>query len=221
MTNRLVPPNSKSLLQQLPKSEKKRLLDLVKLEKAAEAEGFSCIAGIDEAGRGPLAGPVVAAACIFKEPLFFPGINDSKLLSPKKREQLFLELTNHPNVLYGIGIISHTIIDEINILQATHRAMHEAIANLKEEPDYLLVDGLQLKISTPSRKVIKGDRLSQTIAAASIIAKETRDALMLDYHQKYPEYGFDAHKGYGTKRHRDALKEHGFSPIHRRSFSLK
>lgn len=194
--------------------------DLFKLERAAKAQGFEKVAGIDEAGRGPLAGPVVAACCLFLDDLDFDGINDSKLLSPKKREQLFHAITTNPSVIYGVGIISHSVIDEINILQATHKAMHEAVEEMAEKPDYLLVDGLQLKHKIPSQKVIKGDRLSQTIMAAAIIAKETRDRIMLDYHQKYPEYGFDAHKGYGTKRHRQALMELGPTPIHRQSFNL-
>ncbi len=206
--------------RQLLKSEQKRLLELVKLEREALSQGFSSIAGIDEAGRGPLAGPVVAAACIFKKQLFFPGINDSKLLLAKKREQLFLEISENEHVLYGVGIVSHTIIDEINILQATHRAMHEAVANLAEKPDFLLVDGLQLKGKIPSLKVIHGDRLSQIIAAASIIAKTVRDRLMLAYHEEYPEYGFDTHKGYGTQKHRTAVEKFGLCPIHRRSFSF-
>jgi len=212
--------NFKNPSKQLLKSEQERLLELVKLEREALSQGFSSIAGIDEAGRGPLAGPVVAAACIFKKQLFFPGINDSKLLSAKKREQLFLQLTENENVLYGVGIVSHTIIDEINIFQATVRAMHEAVANLAEKPDFLLVDGLQLKSEIPSLKVIRGDRLSQIIAAASIIAKTVRDRLMLAYHEEYPEYGFDAHKGYGTQKHREAVEKHGLCPIHRRSFSF-
>ena len=199
----------------------RRRSELSKLEEAAKAQGFERVAGIDEAGRGPLAGPVVAAACFFKEDLFFPGINDSKLLSPKKREQLFCALTSHPSVLYGVGVVSHIVIDEINILQATHRAMHEAVEKLPEEPDFLLVDGLQLKHPIPSQKVIKGDRLSQSIMAAAIIAKETRDQLMHEMHKKYPEYGFDSHKGYGTQKHREALQRYGLSSIHRKSFSWK
>lgn len=196
--------------------------ELDRLENLARSKGFEEVAGIDEAGRGPLAGPVVAACCLFKKRgLYFPGINDSKLLSSKKREQLFFDLTNHDDVLFGVGIVSHSVIDKINILQATHRAMHEAIANMPQKPDYLLVDGLQLKHEIFSQKVIRGDQLSQVIMAAAIIAKVSRDRLMLQYHEEYPQYGFDAHKGYGTAKHRKALEEYGPSPIHRMSFTLK
>lgn len=190
------------------------------MERGLEKLGYKKIAGVDEAGRGPLAGPVVAAACLFRKPLFFPGVNDSKLLTALKRKRLFSELMDHPDVIFSLGVVSHEEIDAINIYQATLKAMHFAIASLAEEPDFLLVDGMNLKLSTPSRKVVHGDRLSQLIAAASIIAKESRDQIMLKYHEEYPVYGFDAHKGYGTAKHRAALKKYGLSPIHRRSFRL-
>ncbi|HRD55061.1 MAG TPA: ribonuclease HII [Parachlamydiaceae bacterium] len=199
--------------------EKMRLLELVIFEKNALKNGFRVIAGVDEAGRGPLAGPVVACACIIPEGLFFPGINDSKQLSAKKREDLFLELTSNAKVLYGIGEISHFEIDSINIYQATIAAMHRAIANLKSKPDYLLVDGMMLSYKgIPAEKIIKGDAKSQSIAAASIIAKETRDKKMQEFHEMWPQYGFDSHKGYGTKKHRDAIEKYGPCPIHRLSF---
>ncbi len=202
------------------KIEWKRLQVLNQHEEAARSEGFSIIAGIDEAGRGPLAGPVVAAACIIPEGVFFLGIDDSKKLLPKVRQKLFEQLVNDQRISFGIGISSHEEIDQINILQATIVAMQRAIANLSITPHLLLVDGRQkLNISIPSKYIIRGDSASQSIAAASIIAKETRDGMMLDYHQKWPEYKFDQHKGYGTALHLEALDKHGPSPIHRRSFA--
>lgn len=179
----------------LPKSEQKRLLKLVEFETRLRKQGFRRIAGVDEAGRGPLAGPVVAAACVIGERHFFPGINDSKLVPPPKRKALFQQLIAHPDVFYGIGSVDVAIIDKINILQATLQAMRQAIANLPLPPDYLLLDGVELAVDDiPFEKVIKGDTRSQSIAGASIIAKETRDQLMVEYHQIYPEYGFDQHK---------------------------
>ncbi len=191
------------------------------LEQQAKAKGFRLIAGVDEAGRGPLAGPVVAAACVFKTHQFFPGINDSKLLTPVRRKVLYKELKHHPDLSFGIAVIEPSIIDEINILQATLRAMREAVLALPKRPDYLLIDGnIAIDVANiPAEAVIKGDQRSQVIAAASIIAKEVRDELMLKYHDRYPEYGFNAHKGYGTAMHREALEKFGPCPIHRRSFS--
>lgn len=197
--------------------EKKRLLQLIQIEAAVRSRGFQQVVGVDEAGRGPLAGPVVAAACLIAEDLFFPGINDSKVLAPQKREELFEQL--RIKTTYGIGIISHEVIDSINILQATHQAMREAVAQLPFTPDYILVDGRPVDFGgIPSEGVIKGDSRSQAIAAASILAKVTRDRIMLYYHEQYPEYGFDEHKGYGTEKHLQMLAKYGPSPIHRRSF---
>lgn len=188
-------------------------------EQASYSKGYTCIAGIDEAGRGPLAGPVVAAACILPPGLLIPGVDDSKKLNAKRRRDLFSFLISHPQIHYGVGIISEKIIDEINILEATKLAMHEAVARLKKTPDYLLVDGLKLHHPTiPSEKIIKGDQLSLSIAAASIIAKETRDDLMKELHQMYPQYGFDRHAGYGTEMHRSAIESHGPCEAHRRTF---
>ncbi len=198
--------------------EKKRLQKLTAIEKNIWRLGLKRIAGVDEAGRGPLAGPVVAAACIIPEGLFFEGINDSKLLSIKVRRSLFESLISHKEVVYGVGEVSHTVIDEINILQATFLAMREAIFSLKEKPDYIIVDGVKIP-GIVNQNIIKGDQKSQSIAAASIIAKCRRDELMVGWHEKYPEYGFDQHKGYGTPQHMAALKKHGPSPIHRRSFA--
>ncbi len=199
--------------------EHERLLAMTSYEQAAYSKGHRMIAGIDEAGRGPLAGPVVAAACILPPNLLIPGINDSKKLTPKKRGELFLLLIKNPLVHYGVGIVDERIIDEINILEATKLAMLQAVNNLEITPDYLLVDGLKLPHPTiPGEKIIKGDTLSQSIAAASIIAKETRDRIMLELHKKYPEYGFDRHSGYGTEMHREAISRIGPCEIHRRTF---
>lgn len=200
--------------------ERKRLQELVKIEKAARRKGFKSIAGIDEAGRGPLAGPVVAAACMIPANLCFIGINDSKLLTPLKRKSLFDEIVNHPKVSYAVGIISHEEIDSINIYQATIQAMLQAVNGLKDIPELLLVDGMNLPHPTiPCQRVVGGDACVHCIAAASIIAKETRDKLMVEYHIQWPHYGFDQHKGYGTSQHMEAIEKHGPCPIHRRSFA--
>lgn len=178
-----------------------------------------CIAGIDEAGRGPLAGPVVAAACIIPLGIFLPGVNDSKQLTSKKRQEILQNLTSNARILHAIGVVSCQEIDQINILQATIKAMLLAVAGLAVIPDLLLVDGLQLPHqSIPCQKIIKGDQMSASIAAASIIAKEKRDGLMLEYHEEWPQYGFDSHKGYGTAQHYAAIDRYGPCPIHRLSF---
>ncbi len=207
-------------LSKIPSSEeRKRLKKLVVFESAARKKGYSLIAGVDEAGRGPLAGPVVAAACLIAPRIFFSGITDSKLLTPKRRHELFEQLTRDKEIAYGVGIVDHTTIDKVNILQATKMAMCQAVENLSVKPDYLLIDAVVLERSSlPQQSIIKGDRRSQSIAAASIIAKQTRDTIMLKYHKQYPLYGFGDHKGYGTQKHRDALYKHGPCPIHRRSF---
>lgn len=196
-----------------------RLKKLLKYERKAQKEGFKVIAGVDEAGRGPLAGPVVAAACILPKNFMLPGINDSKQLTPEKRDTLYQALTTHPDVIYGVGVIDHARIDTINILKATIEAMLHAIAQLSRVPDILLVDGMALPQSQiPSWKLISGDALSLSIGAASIIAKVTRDRLMEEYHKEWPHYGFAQHKGYGTSNHLSAIEQHGPCPIHRRSF---
>lgn len=188
-------------------------------EESAYREGRRLIAGVDEAGRGPLAGPVVAAACILPRGLQIEGIDDSKKLTPEKRAELYELLTNHPDVIFGIGIIESLQIDEMNILRASLHAMALAVQDLSQEPDYLLVDGNHLPPThIVSKAVIKGDSRSISIGAASIIAKHKRDLLMIEYHKEFPQYGFQKHKGYGTKMHLEALKIHGPCPIHRVSF---
>lgn len=192
---------------------------LTELEEMAYEEGYQVIAGVDEAGRGPLAGPVVAAACVFSRGLVIEGIDDSKKLTPKEREELYQVLVNHPEIDFALGIVEHSQIDAINILQASLEAMAIAVKNLALEPDFLLVDGNQRPPTEVALKtVIKGDSLSQSIAAASILAKHSRDQMMLQFHQEWPQYGFDKHKGYATRTHLQAIQEHGPCPIHRKSF---
>jgi len=212
----LVQPRSHHEIDEL---EILRLRQLLKFEQEAIAKGFKFIAGVDEAGRGPLAGPVVAACCLIPDGILLPGINDSKQLRLQKRRELFELITNHPDILYHVAVVDHHTIDSVNILQATIQAMLEAVDNLSETPDYLLVDGLNLPHpKIPCQRIIKGDTLSQSIAAASILAKETRDQLMEAYHIQWPEYGFDRHKGYGTAAHMRAINIYGPSPIHRLTF---
>lgn len=200
--------------------EKARLESLLTFERVARARGCKVIAGVDEAGRGCLAGPVVAAACVIPEGLLISGINDSKQLSAQQRECLFDVITTHPDILIGIGIVDAQEIDKINIFQASVKAMLLAVEDLPVRPDHLLVDGLKLPHIISSEKIIKGDTLSLSIAAASIIAKVTRDRQMInEYHVKYPEYSFDRHKGYGTEAHLAALNKNGPCHIHRRSYA--
>ncbi len=203
----------------VPEKEWRRLKKLTKFEEKGYRAGYKMIAGIDEAGRGPLAGPVFAAACILPRKLLIPGVDDCKKLLPAKREAVFKSLVNHPEIIYGIGMVEHDVIDTINIFQATIQAMLLAVAQLRIKPDFLLVDGLSLPhTDIPCEKIVKGDELCLSIAAASVIAKVSRDNYMLAMHEKYPQYGFDKHKGYGTEKHLAALKLHGPSPIHRLSF---
>jgi ribonuclease HII len=183
--------------------------------------GIKLICGVDEAGRGPLAGPVCAAAVILPPHAQIPGLNDSKKLTDKKRRELYPVIMEQA-VAYGIGFASHEEIDEINILQATYLAMERAIAKLSVRPELALIDGNRAKdFGVPVKTVIKGDSLSASIAAASILAKVTRDDLMLEAAREYPQYAFDVHKGYGTKAHYEALAAYGPSPIHRMSFLKK
>jgi ribonuclease HII len=190
--------------------------NLRKYETMAQEKGFEIVAGVDEAGRGPLAGPVVAAAVVMTRGTIINGLDDSKKLSAKRREDLF------PRILemnHGIGVVGTEIIDKINILQATRLAMKQAVEKLLSSPDILLIDGNQ-KIDYPIEQwaIIKGDAKSCSIAAASVLAKVTRDRIMQDYHQQFPQYEFSRHKGYGTKRHRELIAKHGPCPIHRRTF---
>ena len=201
--------------------EIERVEQLLSLENKLHAAGINYLAGVDEAGRGPLAGPVVAAAVIFPQDVYITGINDSKLLSPSRREELYKRIFVESESI-GVGQSSPQEIDQINILQASLLAMKRALENLTAMPDYVLIDGLHVIPDYPVHQeaLVKGDRRSFSVAAASIIAKVERDRLMMNYHQAYPEYGFDRHKGYPSKAHRTAIKMHGYCDIHRRSFKV-
>ena len=191
------------------------------IENSLYSETVQLICGVDEAGRGPLAGPVCAAAVILPRDLQIPGLTDSKKLTDKKRRELF-PVIQEQAVAYGIGLASEQEIDEINILQATCLAMRRALDQLSVRPDLALIDGnRETDFGLPVKTVVKGDSLSANIAAASILAKVTRDNIMIQLSEQYPEYGFEIHKGYGTKAHYAALTEHGASPVHRRSFLKK
>ncbi len=187
-------------------------------EKQLKKSGFLSIAGVDEVGRGPLAGPVMAVACILPDPFLINGVNDSKKISPSKRKSIYEELIRC--VSFGVGEASVEEIDQINIFQATLLAMQRAIAKIPQKPDYLLIDGNKLpSTSIPGKAVVGGDALCLSIGAASIIAKVIRDEIMENWDKKWPEYGFAKHKGYGTKEHLEALATWGPCPLHRRSFS--
>ena len=200
---------------------------LLVFEREAYARGCRCVAGVDEAGRGPLAGPVVAAAVVLPPewiesglPEGLCGLNDSKQLTEKQRERFFELLTHQPLVRRGVAQAEAAEIDRGNILQATHRAMNTALAQLDPAPDHALVDGRPVKsLAFPQTALVKGDARSYSIAAASVLAKVTRDRLMLEYHAQWPEYGFADHKGYGTPQHLSAIARHGPCPIHRRTFA--
>ena len=203
-------------------SEEKLALERQRLEGMREFENkysdLGAVAGIDEAGRGPLAGPVVAAAVILPKDIFLPFLNDSKKVTEKRRDVLFDQIKQEA-LAYGIGIASNALIDEINILQATYEAMREAVSKLNKTPDILLVDAVHIPgINIKQVGIVKGDAKSVNIAAASILAKVTRDRLMLEYDKIYPEYGFASNKGYGTAKHIEALKACGACDIHRRTF---
>lgn len=196
-------------------------MDKLKFERLLWQQGLTHVAGVDEAGRGPLAGPVVAAAVIFPKEFFLAGVDDSKKLSHDQREQLYPQIIANCRS-YGVGIVSVAEIDQINIYQAAMLAMRQALDQLSPAAQHVLVDGRRNpKIDLPQTSIIKGDALSFTIGAASIIAKVTRDRLMLDYHHAFPQYGFDKHKGYATRSHLAALQQHGPCEIHRRSFRPK
>ena len=200
---------------------------MLRYERQAWAAGFQKVAGVDEAGRGPLAGPVVAGAVLFnsdflqaEEKGLLAGLTDSKKLSEARREYFFAILTTHSAVKFGVGQADVTEIDTHNILRATHLAMHRALAQLDFLPDHALVDGLPVPgLPCPSTAIVGGDGLSLSIAAASVIAKVTRDRLMIEWDRQYPLYGFARHKGYGTKEHLEALRRYGPASCHRKSFA--
>jgi len=195
-----------------------RLDEILTYERGLWEAGYDLVAGIDEVGRGPLAGPVVAAAVILPKECKIEGVNDSKKLSAKKREELY-DIILEKAVSYGIGIVSNERIDEINILQATYEAMREALSQLKPKADYILADAVTIPmVSTPQRGIIKGDAKSMSIGAASIVAKVYRDRMMEAYEEVYPGYGFASNKGYGAAEHIEGLKKLGPTPIHRRTF---
>ena len=196
-------------------------VNMWEIEQALMEQGITAIAGVDEAGRGPLAGPVCAAAVILPENLEIPGLNDSKKLTDKKRRELF-PIIKEQAIAYGIAFASEQEIDEINILQATFLAMQRALDQLEGKANFALIDGNREKdFGMPVMTVVKGDSRSANIAAASVLAKVTRDLYMEELAKEYPQYGFEIHKGYGTKAHYAALTEHGASPVHRKTFLKK
>ena len=198
-----------------------RLRHMLEIEDMLYEKGYNYVCGVDEAGRGPLCGPVVAAAVILPKDECIEGVNDSKKLSEKKREKLYDDIISK-SIAYGIGISDVDVIEEVNILNATKLAMKNAISNLKIKPDYVLIDGNQMiDIDIKGETVVSGDAKSESIAAASILAKVTRDRMLIEYDKMYPEYGFAKHKGYGTKAHIEAIGKYGLTPIHRPSFCKK
>jgi len=200
----------------ISQKERKRLEAMSLHEKRLYAQGAKLVAGVDEAGRGALAGPVVAAACYLPEGTLIPHLNDSKQVSQARREELYKTLSTFP---FGIGEVDPDTIDRINILQATFLAMQKAVAALRTTVEFLLIDGhLVPKFNIPAQGIVHGDALSVLIAAASILAKVTRDRKMVELDATFPEYGFKDHKGYGTPQHQEALKKHGPCPIHRKTF---
>ncbi len=203
----------------MKEKEEQRLIELKKIDKEFFDMGMKYVAGIDEAGRGPLAGPVVVACAIMPENSMIEGVNDSKKISESKREKIY-DLIIDEAISYGVGIINQDEIDEINILQATKKGLTEAIKSMKIKPNVILVDALNgiETLGIPYKSIIKGDAKSYSIAAASIIAKVTRDRIMREWDKVYPEYGFAGHKGYGTAKHMEAIRKYGLTPIHRETF---
>lgn len=204
----------------MKEKEEQRLLNLKEEENELRQKGFKTICGIDEAGRGPLAGPVVVASVIMPENSMIEGVNDSKKISEKKREKLYDKILEEA-ISYGVGIIGQDEIDEINILNATKKGLTISLQELTVKPDLIIVDALTHidTMGIPYESIVKGDAKCYSIAAASIIAKVTRDRIMREWDNVYPEYGFEQHKGYGTAQHIAAIKEYGLCPIHRRSFT--
>ena len=196
-------------------------MNWLEYEEKAYSQGYNIVCGIDEAGRGPLAGPVYAAAVILPKGCIIDGLNDSKRLSEKKRDYLF-DVIKETAVSYGVGVATQQEIDEINILQATFLAMRRAVDNLSVAPDIALIDGNRRPgLNIAEQDIVKGDAKSMSIAAASVIAKVSRDRYMLEMAEKYPQYQFEKHKGYGTKLHYEMIEKYGISPIHRKSFLKK
>lgn len=205
----------------MKENEIERLKSMLEIEEGLNEKGYNFVCGVDEAGRGPLCGPVVAAAVILPIGEYIEGVNDSKKLSEKKREILYDEIINKA-LAVGVGISDVDVIESVNILNATKLAMKQAIKNLNVTPDYVLIDGNQMiDINIPAETVVSGDAKSESIAAASIIAKVTRDRMLRKWDEDYPEYGFAKHKGYGTKMHIEAIAKYGLSPLHRPSFCKK
>lgn len=198
--------------------ERERLRTMMAIEDEARGKGYCYIGGVDEAGRGPLAGPVVAACVILPKDVMIYGLNDSKKLSPAKRDKLYDEIREKA-LAYGIGIADHNYIDRVNILNATKKAMETAILSMKIKPDFLIIDAVRLDLDIEQLSVPRADATSASVAAASILAKVTRDRIMEKMDLKYPGYGFAQHKGYGTQAHVEAIKRLGLCPIHRRSFT--
>jgi ribonuclease HII len=204
-----------------------KITNRLEFERDLWSREFTLVAGVDEAGRGPLAGPVVAAAVVLPASWVNGGfdqrlvdLNDSKQLAEAQRENFFQILTTHPDIRYAVAIVDAATIDRINILQATYRAMNEALARLQPQPQHVLVDGRAVKSMTlPQTALVKGDARSYSIAAASVLAKVTRDRMMVECDRRFPGYGFAVHKGYGTPQHLAAIAAHGPCPIHRRSFA--
>lgn len=211
-------PSPPKNLPLFPESICSSVIDPFFYEDLARKNGYALICGVDEAGRGPLAGPVVAGAVILPHDVKLTGVTDSKKMSAEAREQVFS--TIHQKALAtGIGVVSHRYIDEFNVLKASLEAMRRAVLALDPLPDFLLIDGIHaVQLSIPQRCLKKGDLISRSISAASVLAKVYRDRIMYCHHEMYPEYGFDRHKGYGTARHMEAIKQYGPSPIHRMTF---
>lgn len=205
----------------MKEKEEERLQKMLEIEESLYSKGIKLVCGVDEAGRGPLCGPVVAAAVILKPDSKIEGVNDSKKLSEKKREQVYDNIMENA-LAVGVGMSDVDVIESVNILNATKLAMKEAISKLKIQPEYVLIDGNQMiDITIPGETVVHGDAISESIAAASIVAKVTRDRMLIEWDKTYPEYGFAKHKGYGTKAHTEAIAKYGLTPLHRPSFCAK
>ncbi|MBO5477627.1 MAG: ribonuclease HII [Clostridia bacterium] len=205
----------------MKENEQERLKHMLEIEESLYEKGYKLVCGVDEAGRGPLCGPVVAAAVILKPGQMIDGVNDSKKISEKKREKLYEDIMANA-LAVGVGMSDVDVIEDVNILNATKLAMKQAINNLKVQPEYVLIDGNQMiDITIDAETVVSGDAKSESIAAASIIAKVTRDRMLLEWDKEYPEYGFAKHKGYGTKAHIEAIGKYGLTPLHRKSFCTK